>query len=355
MKKFLAAALGAAMLWGSPHQANSAEYELSFNLPVSSTNSQWTDFLKPWVEELEKRSGGRIHVETYFAGALSPMSECFNTVKEGLADLTEAVLGNAHGQFPYHERTWEIADPALALTQGTSIMYQIQKEFPQVMKEFDGAKLLFTYDMNSEHVIGTKQPVTSLGGFKGLKIATWGGPITSARIRALGAVPVPMPPPDIYMALQSGIVDGVLTNSSMLISWRYADLVRHLTCINMLGASVFCAMNTETYENLPEDLQKIIDDMCGEFTDQLFDKYRNVELMYIKEWKEKYGGELHILSDAEYEEARRLFRPADQMWIAALNDAGLPGQKMYDRIRELQTSSEPGWNDSPYIRVLSGK
>ncbi|WP_294484051.1 TRAP transporter substrate-binding protein DctP [uncultured Mailhella sp.] len=352
MRKVLLSALGMAAMLGTPQYAPAAEYDLSFNLPVTSTNSQWTEFLKPWVEELEKRSGGRIHIEPYFAGALSPMSECFNTVKEGLADFTETVLGNSHGQFPYHERTWEVADPALALTQGTSIMRTIQKEFPQVMDEFSGAKLLFTYDMNSEHVIGTKKPVTRLSDFKGLKIATWGGPITSERIKALDAVPVPMAPPDIYMALQSGIVDGVLTNSSMLISWRYADMIKHLTCINMLGASVFGAMSQDTYDNLPDDLKKVIDDMCGQFTDDLFDKYRQFELMYIKEWKEKYGGQLHLLTAEEYEEVRRRFEPADKAWVAALNEAGLPGQKIYDRIRELQRSTEVGWNDSPYVKLI---
>lgn len=353
MKKLFLSAVGMAMLLGSAKYVPAAEYDLSFNLPVPSTNSQWTEFLKPWVEELERRSGGRIHIEPYFAGALSPISECFNSVKEGLADFTETVLGNSHGQFPYHERTWEVADPALALTQGTNIMRVIQKEFPQVMDEFSGAKLLFTYDLNSEHVIGTKKAVTRLADFKGLKIATWGGPITSERIKALDAVPVPMAPPDIYMALQSGIVDGVLTNSSMLISWRYADMIKHLTCINMLGASVFAAMNQDTYDNLPDDLKKVIDDMCGQYTDDLFKKFSNFELMYIKEWKEKYGGQLHILSKGEYEEVRRLFEPADREWIQALNKAGLPGQKIYERIRVLQKETEVDWNNSPYVRLLS--
>lgn len=353
MKKLLLSAISMIMLLGSPLYASCAEYDLTLNLPIPSTNSKWTFFLKPWVEELEKRSQGRIHIETYFAGALSPMSECFNSVKEGLADMTEAVLGNSHGQFPYHERTWEAADPALALTQGTEIMRVIQKEFPQVMDEFSGTKLLFTYDLNSEHVIGTKTPVKKLSDFKGLKIATWGGPITSLRIKALDAVPVPMAPPDIYMALQSGIVDGVLANSSMLISWRYADMIKHLTCINMLGASVFAVMNQDTYDSMPDDLKKVIDEMCGQTTDELFDKYREVELMYIKEWQDKYGGQLHLLSDQEYEEVRHRFEPADKAWIKALDEAGLPGEKIFNRIRELQKSNEVDWKNSPYVKVLS--
>ena len=51
-----------------------AEYVLSLNLPIPPIHTRWKDAIKPWCDELTKRSGGRIVVEPYFAEAISKQS-----------------------------------------------------------------------------------------------------------------------------------------------------------------------------------------------------------------------------------------------------------------------------------------
>lgn len=104
MKKLLLGMLAATMLISAPHPASAAEYELHLNMPLPPTNTRWKLFLEGVMNDLEQRSGGRIEVIPYFAESMSKISECFETVKTGLADLTEVALLNAPGQFPFHER-----------------------------------------------------------------------------------------------------------------------------------------------------------------------------------------------------------------------------------------------------------
>lgn len=331
-----------------------AEYTLTLNLPIAPTHNRWQTLLEPWFKELKKRSGGRIEVEPYFAESLSKIGECFNTVRDGMADFTEAVLSNFPGQFPFHERSWEAADPTRPLDNATHILHQIQKEFPEVLAEFDGAKLLFTYDFAIGHVIGTKDPVNSLDDLRGRKIINFGGPIAASRLEALGMVPVSMSPADAYMALQQGIADGAVCNFQLLVSRRYGDIIKYVLPINIMGGSVFMAMNQDAYDSLPPDLQQIIDDMSGDYAMRQVEGWLEEEYKLLRQWRDAMGGQVHLFTDEEYARILEAAVPGDKRWAATLTEHGLPGEQILARMRELQKEMDPLWKDSRMVRELQG-
>ena len=179
MRKLITA-LTAAVLCSSflslPSAASAAEeYRLSLNLPVPPIHTRWKDAVKPWCDELTRRSGGRVVVEPYFAEAISKQSESMDSVRDGLADMTESLFTVAVGQFPFFERVWSVPDPSRAIERPSIILHEMQKSFPQVMEECKGVKLLFTHAQIMGTVIGTKTPVKSLDDLKGMKIASIGG------------------------------------------------------------------------------------------------------------------------------------------------------------------------------------
>ena len=100
MKKFALGLLAASLLLAAAQPVAAAEYELHLNMPLPPTNTRWELFLDGVMTDLEERSGGRIKVVPYFAESMSKISECFETVKTGLADLTEVALLNAPASSP---------------------------------------------------------------------------------------------------------------------------------------------------------------------------------------------------------------------------------------------------------------
>ena len=76
MKKQLAIlAMAASLLIAPKSSPAAADYVLSLNLPIAPVHTRWTGAVKVYFDELQKRSGGRIDVEPYFAESLSKMSE----------------------------------------------------------------------------------------------------------------------------------------------------------------------------------------------------------------------------------------------------------------------------------------
>ena len=138
------------------------EYRLSLNLPIPPIHSRWHNAIKPWFDELTQRSGGRIVVEPYFAEAISKQSESMDSVRNGLADVTESSFGMAIGQFPFYERVFDVVDLGRSMDQTNTILHEMERSFPQIRDEVKGVKMLFTHTLPVGMLIGTQKPVTKL-------------------------------------------------------------------------------------------------------------------------------------------------------------------------------------------------
>lgn len=350
----MAAAAMLATFFSSPSVSSAAEeYRLSLNLPIPPIHTRWKDALKPWCDELTRRSGGRIVVEPYFAEAISKQSESMDSVRDGLADMTESLFTVAVGQFPFFERVWSIPDPARAIERPTAILHEMQKSFPQVMEECSGVKMLFTHAQIMGTVLGTKTPVKSLEDLKGMKIASIGGSIAVERLKALGASVVSIPMADFYMSLQQGIIDGCMVDFNMMVSRRLGDVLKHVTLLSIAGGDFYCCMNQDTYDSLPEDLQKIIDELSGDYATELLTRYwERDQYTCLETWKKEMGGAIHMLSEEDYARVRKLMVPTDQQWVHELNEFGLPGEEMLKRFRALEAEYDPVWKDAVVAKYM---
>lgn len=332
----------------APRQASgAAEYELSLNLPIPPIHSRWHNAIKPWFDELNRRSNGRIVVEPYFAEAISKQSESMDSVRNGLADFTESSFSVASGQFPFYERVFDVVDAGRSLDQTNAIIHEMETSFPKVRDELKGVKMLFTHALPVGMLIGTKKPLTKLEDLKGMKIAAIGSSTTASRLKALGASVVTIPLIDIYMALQQGVIDGSMVDFQLLTSRRFGDILKHVTLLPVNGNQFYMCMNEDVYEGMPDDLKKIIDDMSGEYGEKQFaDFWRKDQLASLKKWQDEMGGTLHMLSDEDYARANELMRPADAEWSEKVSANGLPGEAMLKRFRELEKQYNPLWKDS---------
>ena len=333
--------------------AAEAEYVLSLNLPIPPIHNRWNHALKPWVEELEKRSGGRIKVEPYFAEALSKEADAFESVKTGVADMAEFSFDVAVGQFPFHERVFTTVSPGVSMEDPTSFVLALQESFPEVKKEFDGVKVLFTHAQTVGMLIGSKEPIATLEDFKGRKINVLGDYQVAQKVSALGASVVSVPLADVFTGIQQGVIDAATVDYDLLVSRRLGDVIKHVTAVQTT-CFVFCVMmNQDVYDNMPEDLRAVIDEVSGEYGRQVFSSFWNT-LPYesLHTWLETMGGSLHVLTDAEYAQIDGRVASVKDEWVEILNKAGYPGAAMAERIHELQATYARPWKDSLSMKIF---
>ena len=114
---------------------------LTFNLGMPPIHQRWVNAIKPWCDELEKRSNGRIKIEPYFANALGKRSDAMDSVRTGIADLAEAPFSSNPGAFPFHSQIFSAANPSMALGNAYEMLSDFYKAHPEVLKkEIKGVK-----------------------------------------------------------------------------------------------------------------------------------------------------------------------------------------------------------------------
>lgn len=347
MKKQLAILAMAASLFAAPRASlAAAEYTLSLNLPIAPVHTRWTGAVKVYFDELQKRSGGRIAIEPYFAESLSKMSECADSVRNGLADVTETALTTAPGAFPFFSRFADLSDVTRSIDAPVAILKELGKEFPEIYNECKGLKILAIHALPVGMVPCTKEPIRSLDDFKGKKIGAI-TPATAEKLKALGATPVMMPLADMYISLQQGLLDGAVVDFQMLVSRRFGDMLKYMVPLTMSGCYFGMFMNEDVFNALPEDLQKIIDDMSANYTNGMFEAFwEKDQYETAAKWMKDMGGTIIMLSDADYAKARELTLPLNDSILKIMSENGIPADKLAKRFYELSEKYYSPWKTS---------
>lgn len=357
MNKLSSILLGSILALGMAIPASAADYVLSLNLSIAPVHNRWVKAIKPWADELTKRSNGRIVVEPYFAQALSKQAEVVESVRTGVADLGEATFTSAGlGRFPFHEQLLNITKPSVCTVDAASLVTDLHASFPkEALGDVAGTKLLFVEGHTMGMLIGTRdKPVKTLADLNGLKIGVSGGGIRVDRTKALGATVVGVTMPDMYMSLEKGVIDGAVVDCEVLVSRKLGDIIKHMTLVNMGGSVFYCVMSKDTYDSMPADLQKIVDEVSSEFAPKLFrDFWNSMQYDSLEKWQKEKGGQVHMLSAEDYAKADALAEPTIASWKKFSEGKGLPADAILTKYRELEKKYMAPWADSPAAKYIA--
>jgi TRAP-type C4-dicarboxylate transport system substrate-binding protein len=274
-----------------------------------------------WGKEVEKRTNGRVKVTVFPGGTLTPAAQCYDGVAKGLSDLGMSVLGYTRGRFPLTE----VIDLPLGYRNGleaTKLINIYYKKFRP--KELDDTKVMYLH-AHGPGLLHTKKAVSTLEELKGLKIACHG--LSAKIVSALGAVPVAMPMPERYDAIQKGVAEGGVFPQESLKGWKLAEVVGNTT-LNYGSAyttGFFVVMNKDKWNSLPPDIQKIIEGINEEWIVKTGQGWDDID----KEGKATGEAMGHkTLSLTKEEDARwaKLVTPIMDDYVKAMKEKGLPGE-----------------------------
>ncbi|MFZ5587175.1 MAG: TRAP transporter substrate-binding protein [Thermodesulfobacteriota bacterium] len=287
----------------------------------------------PMLEELKKRSNGRITYTLYAGAALGSGPEHFDIVKKGLSDMGYFTATWTPGRFPLADAL-SLATWVDGKDVATKIGNELYAKDQGVQKEFEGVKVL---ELNGciQAFIWTKKPVKTMEDLKGLKIRSPGGHQTNY-IKALGAEPVFMPLGEVYMAMETGTIDGIVTCSPLVLAFKLYEVAKHGVVATFGCVTEGVVMNQKSWEKAPADLQKIIEEVAGNPFATTGGLSQKTYAEMIGEIKGK-GVELYELPKAEQDRWFAKFQEETKKWVSGLKEKGLAAQEtvdMYNKISQ---------------------
>lgn len=314
--------------------ASAKPLELSLSLVTPPKHLRNINVINPWVKMIEERTGGKVKMTVYYAAALAPPPQTFESTVSGVADISEGLVYATPGRFPLTET---VMLPELGLETSLSCskaLWQLYQTVPELQKEWQGVKMLWLHTTPGIKLITRKKPVRSLEDLKGLKIRVSGA--TAVKMgKALGFTPVSMGIGDLYLGLEKGVIDGVALPSEILVSRRLGEVTKYVTDIDLGHDAFFVVMNENSWKGLPDDVKKVIEELSGEwaveFTGKAWDKFDQEAV-----GKNKASGIEYIeLEAAEKAKWKNLLAPVKGEYAAELDAKGLPGKKVLSDIQKM--------------------
>ncbi len=282
-----------------------------------------------WIAELNKRSGGRIKVTLYPGQSLGKIPDEWNMLKSGISDIGWILPMYYPGTFPLAD----VSDLPFLMPCGKrdlSLLNQIFEKF--INKQFEEVKILWPGFLGFPQ-LHTKKPVTKLEDLKGLQIRCPPGPLLQA-MEKLGATPVQIPTPEVYNALERGIVDGCLIPWEGALAFKFYEVVKNHTVISIACGFNVTAMNLKKWNSLPSEIQKVFIELNTSFQQKMNDKANEADEIAIQTFK-KAGNNIIQLSSIEKARWIEATKPVVDSWAKRMDGRGLPGSAIVEKMRRL--------------------
>jgi TRAP-type C4-dicarboxylate transport system substrate-binding protein len=290
--------------------------------------------VKEWAKVIEERSGGKVKFTFYFASSLCKMEDTFRATQTGLADVGSWVIGTVSGLTPLNEY---ISLPFLGFKDAPTVLkvFKEMQNTPELAAEFKNMKYLYGFTMPSYHIHTTKKEVRVPEHLRGMKVLADAN--ATAFPNALGAVSVVKGPPDWYISLQKGLVEGMINHWNVVAHFKLEELMKYHTQMGPAGInSLFLGwwMNEDTWEKLPPEAQKAIMDVQEEFEQKSFNIGQEQEKQSMAAAREA-GHPIIELTPEELEQWAAVAEKVNQKWVDDLEAKGKPAKAIYKKAKKL--------------------
>lgn len=285
--------------------------------------------MKKWSEELSIRTDGQVEVDMFFGGSLLDAPNMFEGVASGTADIGLTATTYEPGRFPLLEIS-NLPSGYPNAEVASKVTHDLVSEYPP--KELENFKIITAFATEPSYIQSTEK-ISNLDELANKQLRISGG-LTNL-MEELGSSPVGMSQAEVPEALQTGVIEGNISSREALKDFSIAENAKYVTDYPLTLTSFVVVMNKEKWEELPEDVQKVIDDLSMEmsiFAGQYLDEHVQESL----EWSiEEEGLEIVSLSASEEEKWTKIISKFQDEAVEKAEDKGLPGKEYKDRIYEL--------------------
>ncbi|MBB3192342.1 TRAP transporter substrate-binding protein [Halomonas cerina] len=215
---------------------------------------------KAWAESVEEASDGRLEVEVYPSQTLAKSDQTYHSTVTGIADVGATAQGYTAGRFPLTQIV-ELPGVSDSSRQGSCILQSLYDQ-SYIGSEYEDTRPLFFFTTGPGYLHTKEKLIETPQDLEGMRIRR-PTPLVGDMLERLGAQAVGMPAPDVFTAMQRGVVDGLSFNWEGMKTFRLNELAEYHTEVALYDLSLIATMSQRTYNSLPEDLQQVIDDHSG--------------------------------------------------------------------------------------------
>jgi TRAP-type C4-dicarboxylate transport system substrate-binding protein len=311
----------------------------------SNENDEDYDGLVVFKNYVENASNGAIAVELYIGTQLCGNgAECIQGVADGSIDIFVTTSGGASGIFPYiqvFDLPYLMSDDRIAeeVLTNTDLTAQMRA---RMLDDSGGAVRLMTIGNTGgwRNFANTERRIETPEDVAGLKLRTVVADLPQELVRTLDASPTPIPWPELFTSLQTGVVEGTANGITDIMGMKFPEAgLQYLTLDGHSYMAAIWVMNNEVFTSMPPELQRVVVDGFAALQQATFASPKRKSIEAYEAFVAG-GGDLYVPSP----EQKAAFQEAVQPVYAWFGENVDGGAEMLENLRAAVTEAEANVN-----------
>jgi TRAP-type C4-dicarboxylate transport system substrate-binding protein len=211
-----------------------------------------------FAEQVKKFSNGSVQVNLYESGQLGNQEDQLGQAETGSLDFIDVATFDISGDI----KALGIFDfPFLATTQAAAVnMATNDKVLSYIRKALQQRQVRLLGILAAGPIaLQAKKPIRVPADLKEYKVRTVTNPITVATFRQLGAIVTPMPPLQVYSALQQNVIEGATVSYEYDLSQgKWYEQAKYMSLLPSQFLFQLVAMSDRSWSKLSPLQQEAI-------------------------------------------------------------------------------------------------
>ncbi|WP_110650714.1 TRAP transporter substrate-binding protein [Salinicola peritrichatus] len=321
--KILTAGLFALALMAGISQANAQEIEIKFG-HVGEPGSLMADVSQEFAKRANEQLEGEAKVTVYGSSQLGGDSELLKKLKLGTVDLAlpSTVMSSVAPQFALFEMPYLIAD--------RDHMKRVRDEVVRPMlypvAESRGYHIIGVWENGFRQITNNVRPINKPADLQGIKLRVPKGVWRVEMFKSYGANPSPMALSEVFVALQTGAMDGQENPLVQTYASRLQEVQQYLSLSGHVYTPAYVTAGM-SWNRLPEHVREVLKQTAEEMESYALEQGAKLDEETLQKMRDA-GLEINEVDRQAFIDASK---PVYDKFIKDVDG----GQEMLDKVREL--------------------
>ncbi|MBJ3774150.1 TRAP transporter substrate-binding protein [Acuticoccus mangrovi] len=246
----IAAMAGSAAL--APAEAQEIVFKLAHEAPATAIKGRTADL---FAELVAKYTDGSVKIEVYPGGQLVPTVEEIRAAARGQVDI----IAPYTSYYSSIDPLWDIFYQPMLFSSPKQAMEVFSGEIGQkLLANLESRRLkgLAIWHDGPVYTFTTDKPATTPDVLSGMKVRVAPSKPLESMLSKAGAAPISMPATEVYLALQQGTVDGVVTTPTYAAPARWGEVLKTMTRALWGVGGYGVAMNAKSFASMSAEQQE---------------------------------------------------------------------------------------------------
>ncbi len=254
--------------------------ELKFG-HVGAPGSLYDLSVSEFARRVNERLAGRVSVTVFGSSQLGGDEVLLQKLKLGTVDLslTATVMSSTIEQFGLFEMPYLVRDRAHMMRIEEAVVW------PDLVpvSEAGGYGILGVWENGFRHITNNRRPIVAPEDLRGIKLRTPRGIWRVRLFQALGANPTPMPYSEVFIALQTGVMDGQENPLTQIRGGRLHEVQEYLSLTGHVYSPAFVTVGATRWARLPEDVRSAVAAIAREVQGFVYEQAERLDAELLRE------------------------------------------------------------------------